>query len=165
MDSLENDLSLSCAFHKNEVTTNRRWLLPASRMCNLCGELRLPLILHNAKHSRGCVSTGSPGAFWHQESYLSVQPQWWGGIAGFPLQALSWLRSQPSSWGHKAMFFPRGCFLYLSCSAGVHLSIVIMAGKYLTAALEKDAREQANLMHPFAKGWVANEVQVSNFPL
>lgn len=135
--ALKNDLSLSCAFHKNEVTTNRRWSLGASRMCNLCGKLRLPLILHNAKHSCGCISTESPGAFWHQESYLSVQPQWRGGIAGFPLQALSWLRSQPASWGHKAMFFPRGCFLYLSYSAGGHLSIVIMAGKYLTAALTR----------------------------
>lgn len=71
--ALKNDLSLSCAFHKNEVTTNRRWSLRASRMCNLCGKLRLPLILHNAKRSCGCVSIESPGAFWHQDSYLSVQ--------------------------------------------------------------------------------------------
>lgn len=103
MDSLGNDLSPFCAFHKNEVTTSRRWLMCASKMCNLGNELNL--------ENSGClwscpvlrtpvsVFTERPGAFLHQDSSHSLPSQWQRGIAGFPLQALSWLRSQSFSWG------------------------------------------------------------------
>lgn len=78
MDDLGNYLSPFYAFHKNEVTTCRRWLMCASKMCNLGNELNLEnsgclWSCPTAKYSCVCVSAERPGVFTSRQlSFITV---------------------------------------------------------------------------------------------
>lgn len=131
MDALGNDLSPFCAFHKNEVTINKKWLICGSKMHNLGNEVNV--------ESSGClwsfptpstpvaVSAGHPGVFFQQEQLCHCTHRGKELLLPFPCRHWSWLRSQPPSWalrtGRKAMkVFLQGCYC---CSGRAQLAAVI----------------------------------------
>lgn len=127
MDGLGNDLSPFCAFHKNEVTISRRWLMCVSKTCKLGNKVNV--------ESSGCLRSCSaqstpvsvpllrPGCVLPARAALSLRTH--RQLSNCWLSPAGWPRSQTPSWGQgegKVMkVFLQECYCCLPCSGGAQL--------------------------------------------